>query len=311
MTERPAEAEVLTRRLDRLVRRANAALLVGIAGLAAATIALIAPYSSTLRTSVERAMPIERAIPERAAAPADFTADDVLRRAGLLNESAVLSANEFLLHDGEGRKRATLTVDENEDVVRLQFFDNKGKVHAALASTGSGALLGFSGGDHSLFLSADGPATHLTFLDRDIPQLGLQAKDDAATLSLGAEGKAGVNLYASDEGTGLALANGARDLGAVTVQSAGSSRGLEITAADGKKRIRLGLEDDAGSLSVRDKDEKVRASLGSIGLETVKTGATEQTAESSLVLFGGEGHLPGAFSLADDLAHEHDQQRVG
>lgn len=81
------------------------------------------------------------------------------------------------------------------------------------------------------------------------------------------------------------------DLGAVTVQSAGSFPGLEITAADGKKRIRLGLEDGAASLSVLDKDGKLRASFGSTGLETVKTGATEQTAESSLVLFDKKGKV--------------------
>ncbi len=45
----------------------------------------------------------------------------------------------------------------------------------------------------------------------------------------------------------------------------------------------------SAGLTLFDHDEKPRAALGSVDLMTARTGATEQTAESSLVLFDKKG----------------------
>ena len=59
-----------------------------------------------------------------------------------------------------------------------------------------------------------------------------------------------------------------------------------------KPRVLLGLsDDDAPFLALRDKDGQTRAVLGRTGLESIKTGAVDQRAESSLVLFDREGKV--------------------
>jgi hypothetical protein len=48
---------------------------------------------------------------------------------------------------------------------------------------------------------------------------------------------------------------------------------------------------DVPSVNLLDNHEKTRAVLGSVDLRTIKTGATERTAESSLVLFDKQGKV--------------------
>jgi len=69
------------------------------------------------------------------------------------------------------------------------------------------------------------------------------------------------------------------------------SPSLTMDDAAGKTRVDLSITDGASSLDLSDKEGKVRAAFGSTGLESTKTGATEQTAESSLVLFDKEGKV--------------------
>jgi hypothetical protein len=187
VTERPIDGEALAQRMERVARRANIALLLGLVGLAAAVGALIAPYSPTLRSAIERAVPVKSPEPEQVGPPWDITADDLLREAGL-----VVSAQEFVLRDRQRRTRATLTVGE-DDVVRLSFFDEKGRMHMGLAATTTGGALGFGGSDDqhlAAVLSGDDDGPHLLFFDRDgNPRLSLETKDDRTRLYLGAEGK--------------------------------------------------------------------------------------------------------------------------
>jgi hypothetical protein len=70
--------------------------------------------------------------------------------------------------------------------------------------------------------------------------------------------------------------------------------------ADGDPQISLwtkgekaygGMNLRQDGLTLTDEAGKVRAALGSIGLETIRTGATENTALGSLTLFDKKGHL--------------------
>jgi hypothetical protein len=73
-----------------------------------------------------------------------------------------------------------------------------------------------------------------------------------------------------------------------------SRNGLpQLTLSDGEGRGRavLSIRDGRPWLSLSDEDGTCRAVLGSVGLETVKTGETRKTAESSLVLFDKEGKV--------------------
>jgi hypothetical protein len=98
-------------------------------------------------------------------------------------------------------------------------------------------------------------------------------------------------LTAGTNGGGLVLLDGSGQvrLGLAELKS---SLGLELYDAIGHSRLHLGLDaGDALSLRLFDKDEKVRATFGSASLAAVATGATEQTAESSLVLFDKAGKV--------------------
>lgn len=67
---------------------------------------------------------------------------------------------------------------------------------------------------------------------------------------------------------------------------------LSLSDAEGKTRAMLYLDADGhASLSFSDVNGKVRAAMGKTALETIRTGATEQTAESSLVLFDKDGKV--------------------
>ena len=73
---------------------------------------------------------------------------------------------------------------------------------------------------------------------------------------------------------------------------ADGSPSLWLSDADGKTRAHLGMDADGSSyIEICDKDGKTRAALGVTNLEVTKTGATEKTAPSSLVLFDRDGKV--------------------
>ncbi len=68
------------------------------------------------------------------------------------------------------------------------------------------------------------------------------------------------------------------------------AEGFEVVDSQGKVCAALGLKSDGTSaLALRDKDGKGRAVLGTTELETIRTGESGKTAESSLVLFDKDG----------------------
>ena len=68
--------------------------------------------------------------------------------------------------------------------------------------------------------------------------------------------------------------------------------GLHLRDRDGKSRLRLALSGDGSpALELRDKGAQPRAVLGRVDVERTKTGALEQRAESSLVLFDKDGKV--------------------
>lgn len=119
------------------------------------------------------------------------------------------------------------------------------------------------------------------------------------------DGAVGLALYGKD---GKALA--------MLAVEADTSPSLWFTDKDGNTRVRLGIgskennapfnlgapggkasvalfakPDGTASLNLFDKEGKERATLGHTALEMLRTGAVEQTAASSLVLFDKEGKV--------------------
>jgi hypothetical protein len=108
-----------------------------------------------------------------------------------------------------------------------------------------------------------------------------------SVLNIGAEGKPGVALYSLPFAAGLAL------------EQKNSSRFPALLAHISALGTHLGVGgnvfniDEKGKalLSLSDKEGHLRAVLGPTSLETVKTGATEETAPGSLTLFDKEGKV--------------------
>jgi hypothetical protein len=76
--------------------------------------------------------------------------------------------------------------------------------------------------------------------------------------------------------------------------SVGSDGQPSLEFYDAKGELRAALGTDSGgrpSLGLADEQGKPRAVLGALALKTIGTGATEQRAESSLVLFDKEGKV--------------------
>jgi hypothetical protein len=312
MSASPDNFDGVTEELRRPRRLTRTALLVAAMSAAVAVAALVAPYNVTLRTAVERALP------GRAAAP-PVTAGELLAKAGLLLKSQTVEAERIVLRDKNGNVRAQLGVEE-DDRVEFALRDGSGtpRVILATADVGTGDFVAYGGPTE---------ASILGLLDKSGRRLASLKVIDAvdplptrALLSLQASGawneptnNSSVLLIASDEGADATLFGPGKSRMDLMTKGEDYSPSLTMDDAAGKTRVdlsmvhgdpslnlsdkqekgRASLEvfEDVPSLELFDKEGKTRATLGSASLETIKTGATEQTAESSLVLFDKEGKV--------------------
>jgi hypothetical protein len=202
-------------------------------------------------------------------------------------------------------------------VVRAQRFevvDSAGRVAATLEATATGPQLALYHGRGlmpraTLALDEGAPALHfrdskqnpcvaLTLFQEE-PALWLSDSKGHASASLSlAAGAPGLTLLG---GTGHAIAtlgvsalyiSEGKGQAAARLAVLQGAPALSLYDGNWKERGRLFVDTEGKpGLALRDSQGKDRAVLGVAELETIKTGATQRTAESSLVLFDKEGKV--------------------
>jgi hypothetical protein len=186
---------------------------------------------------------------------------------------SVVEAERFVVHDKAGRVRAKLGVSPDETGVELKLLAPDGKERADL----------FASPIASLFTLFD--------------ESGEAAIDMSVTSLVSAfhvdETRSGNRFAVSVRDGKVELGLAKRDGG--NVKFAVGDTGAPYLALFDKHHQRIGLAVDetagASALTLSDQDGQERAILGSTELETPKTGETERTAESSLVLFDKQGQV--------------------
>ena len=156
---------------------------------------------------------------------------------------------------------------------RFEVVDQAGKVVATLDATGE-----------------EGPG--LTLLDAaGKTRIWLNVTKDGPGLTLyDSAGKERAELVVSKDGPALTVYDAARRP-RIWMNARKEGPGLTLYDAAGKGRVWLNVKKDGPGLTLYDAAEKRRALLGSTALATGSEGATEQTAEGSLMLFDSEGKV--------------------
>jgi hypothetical protein len=163
----------------------------------------------------------------------------------------VVEAEGFVVRDQAGQVRAELGV-EPDNSAQMSLRGPDGKLRVLVAAT-------------------------------DDPDAGMAA----LTLKSG-DGARFITLWASDSLSRIQLREeGGGNAGLSCVK--GSSPRLYLNDNDNNTRLELDITDDGPKLVLIDHDGHDRAILGATELEGEKTGKTERTAESSLVLFDKTG----------------------
>jgi hypothetical protein len=168
----------------------------------------------------------------------------------------VVRAQRFEVVDAEGRVRGEIGLGTDGHTPGLMFCNDKGKVCAMLVVSPDGSS--------SLMLSDAKGGTR-------------------GALMVGSDGRPNLWLYDGNAKGKLRAA-----------LSVGSDGQPSLGLYDAKGELRAALGTDSGgrpSLGLADEQGKPRAVLGALALKTIGTGAVEQRAESSLVLFDKEGKV--------------------
>jgi hypothetical protein len=319
--------EALSEELKRLKRHAATAILLAAGSFAVAVLALVAPYNAGLRAYVERVLYIRRQAPQSPATsvePASVMEAQrfvVRDKAGQVRVELGLETDdraELSLRDPDGTLRVVLATADSgtgywlenvggrEHTALLGLFDRSGRRLADFGVTDipnfmpiasvdvwSATLWDKSPSAGGVMLVANRDGGDLTIEGSESSRIDLMAKGEDYSPSLtmdDAAGKTRVDLSITSGAPSLDLSDkdGKKRASLEVLQENPS---LDLFDNDGKVRASLEMNGDAASLDLFDKTRKTRATLGSASLETIKTGATEQTAESSLVLFDKKGKV--------------------
>jgi hypothetical protein len=168
--------------------------------------------------------------------------------------ASVVEAERFVVRDKAGQVRAELGVDPDDNSAQISLRGPDGKLRVLVAAT-------------------------------DDPNAGMAA----LTLNSG-DGATFITLWVSDSFSRIQLREeGGRNAGLSYVK--GSSPRFYLNDKDNNTRLQLDITDDGPALTLLDHDGHDRARLGSTEIEGERTGNTERTAESSLLLFDKEGQV--------------------
>jgi hypothetical protein len=187
--------------------------------------------------------------------------------------ASVVEAERFVVRDKNGQVRAELGVEPDGTGVELKLLAPDGKERADLFASAISSL--FTLYDESGEAGIDMLVTHLVS--------GFHVD----------ENKSGNRFAVSVRDNKLEMGLTKRDGGNLSL--AVGDRGAPYLALFDKQHQRIGLAvdegDGASALTLSDQDGHDRAVLGSTDIEGEKTGNSERTAESSLVLFDKEGRV--------------------
>ena len=198
--------------------------------------------------------------------------------AGKTTAPEVIRAQRFELVDAEGRVRIEMSIAGlSGQAPGIRLLDEKG--------TGRAGLVLFRDGRPGLALSDEKGAVRAG--------LGL-LRDGRPIMTLSdekGEARAALSLL-SDGSPILWLRDEKGKLRATLAVFPDGNPILGLYDEKGKSRATLGLLRDGGpSLTFCDEKGRSRAELGVSSLETIRTGAVEKRAESSLVLFDKDGKV--------------------
>jgi hypothetical protein len=313
--------EAVTEELKRLKRRAATAILLAVASLAVAAAAFVVPFNADLRAYIERVVPTKRQAtqplsPQPSAAIVEAQRLVVRDKTGRVRAELGVEQDdraELSLRDPDGTLRAVLASADSgtghllgpagaSSSALLGLLDRSGRRLASLEAGDnemaqldlySASLWPEHGEGGGIVVEAGRERTNLLLSGRGNRRIELTADgtDHSPDFSMDdAAGTTRVELSITDDAPALDLSDQAGKTRA-SLQVIRDVPSLDLFDNEGKVRESLEMVDDAPSLKLFDKNRKMRATLGSAGLETIKTGATEQTAESSLVLFDKEGKV--------------------
>jgi hypothetical protein len=204
--------------------------------------------------------------------------------------ASVVEAERFVLRGKTGQVRAELGVEPDQRAeLRLRAPDGTLRAVLATADSGTGHVPPAIPSDSALLGLFDARGRRLASLEATETSVSLALSPS----SVWQEGdhRGGIWLFAANKDSDVALDS---DRGGGIGLHAGSSPPLSdlwLSDAQAEQRLEASISTDAPSVALFDTAGTQRAALGSVGLETTKTGATEQTAESSLVLFDKQGHV--------------------
>lgn len=191
------------------------------------------------------------------------------------SKSRIIEAEGFKLVDAAGVPRGGLVTFPDGSVV-LRLSDKDGKAGA------------------NLFVEADGSVAFALSNKDGMPGASLNVKaDGSVSLALADKGKATAGLQVgADQSTGLLLSDKDGNVRVGLGVEPKKGEGLVFLTPSGKESAALfSTPDGSVGLSLSDKEGRERAVLGHTALERTRTGAVEQTAASSLVLFDKEGKV--------------------
>jgi len=220
------------------------------------------------------------------------------------------------LYGSNGKDRASLA-EWGEDGTGLVLYDKQLRTTAKLITLATGENLNFAS------LSLD---THEKGLEeqyrleaeiwKKVHEGKLDQQSAFAQLSPISSSKTSVSLSAGGRSSNVTVGGGEpgkRLRGTVELDSSRGNPRITLTDKNGKERVYISmwdapivqLMDQKGTrrallevdsdghphLALYDKDDKIRAELGTTSLETSRTGAIERRPESSLVLFDKKGKV--------------------
>jgi hypothetical protein len=272
--------------LKRLRRLATTAIVLAAVSAAVAMAALATAYNIASRAQQERTQVA--------------TTPTTLPPAQQLSAS-VVEAERFVLRGKAGQVRAELGVQPDDDRAELTLRAPDGTVRAELATADSDTAVDRWKRETSLLGLRDRKGKRLATLSvwdgtKGVPGTPGSFRLVQPVLAMAdAAGTTRVTLSVSEDRSGLEVRDEKSSWRASLLTGENDAPFLAMWDKEGEMTVHLGYqpaEADAGpSLSLSDQEGHVRATLGSTELVTVKTGATQRTAESSLVLFDRENKV--------------------